>query len=113
MSLYSLGFEKVIVTRTCGIPHGDRQNFGKTSQTWSVSRLPGYFEVQFVCDKVVKIIISVQFVVIFLLVHFTAFKLYLYLLKRLFVNRDSLLAMQPCLFIYNEYMFIILWLLVK
>ena len=46
----------------------------------------------------------------FLLVLFTVFELYSYLLKRLrLFETKPWFTRQPCLFMYNEYIFIILW----
>ena len=65
---------------------------------------PGCFKIQFVCDKVIKL--CVQYVVIFLLVLFTVFEVYSYLLRQSFVNRE-LLANLVYLYIMNTIIIVV------
>ena len=99
---HSLGFERVTVALTCGIPHGNRQTFQQNFTNFCPFLVfPSCFKIQFVRDKGSKIM-CVQYVVIFPLVSFTVFEVYSYLLRRLMVNRE-LLANFVYLYIYNEY----------
>ena len=91
--LFGAWFEKVIVTRTCGIPHGDRKNFGKTPQTFvRLSSFLAVLNLQFVSDKVVKLYVfnMLLFSCWFSLL-FSKYINSLYLLKHsVFVNRELL-----------------------